>query len=429
MIAEDFALKAASEFPSFMELRLRNITHKRRFVFDLEKKIKNFMQEKGMRIAILYGLRGTGKTVGMLQIAAMLRENFFYVRGDELAARGVDLMDLVDALDKIAREKIGFDKRYVLLIDEVTYIDNWDLKIKVLHDKRPNLMLVLTSSSSLALAFPPDIARRSSTVMVPPLTFREYLLLKHRIDIPDKLSKRLFGRIEKGESPREEFYEVLKIMGRKSAAGIFEDYLHADMPLSLRVSGEEYLEGLKAMIKKVVYFDFPRYGKVEASVLPKAEQMIFFLSQIPADAVRIDKLAAYLNISKETVVKLLGMLEKSMVISGLEAHGRRKALRMPKKWVFTSPSIRYALARGLGIESDLLGNIREDVVYTHLSTAFSDIHYSHEADFIILDKKMAFEVGGKKRERLLPGFTTYTLTSEEKIEGNRIPLFLFTLAF
>jgi hypothetical protein len=42
---------------------------------------------------------------------------------------------------------------------------------------------------------------------------------------------------------------------------------------------------------------------------------------------------------------------------------------------------------------------------------------------------MAFEVGGKKRERLLSGFTTYTLTSEEKIEGNRMPLFLFTLAF
>lgn len=429
MTAEDFALKTASEFPSFMELRLRDITHKRKFVLDLERKVKNFMQEKGMRIVILYGLRGTGKTVGMLQTAAMLRKNFFYARGDELAARGVDLMDMVDALDKINREKIGFDKKHVLLIDEVTYLEGWDLKIKVLHDKRPNLMLVLTSSSSLALAFPPDMARRSSTVMVPPLTFREYLLLKHGIGIPDELSKKLFKRIEKGEPPEKEFYEILKIMGKKSAAGIFDDYLHEDMPLSLRVSGEEYLEGLKAMVKKVVYFDFSRYGKVDAGILPKAEQMIFFLSQVPADAVRIDKLASYLDISKETAVKLLGMFEKSMVISGLEAHGRRKALRMPKKWIFTSPSIRYSLGKGLGIESDLLGNIREDVAHIHLSTAFTDIHYSHDADFIIPGRKMAFEVGGKKRERLLPGFTTYTLTSDGKIEGNRMPLFLFTLAF
>jgi len=145
--------------------------------------------------------------------------------------------------------------------------------------------------------------------------------------------------------------------------------------------------------------------------------------------VRLDKLAAYLDVSKETVVKLLGMFEKSMVVRGLEAHGRRKALRMPKKWVFTSPSMRYSLARALRIESDLLGNIREDVVHMHLSIAFSDIHYSHEADFIIPGRKMAFEVGGKKRERLLSGFMTYTLTPEEKIEGNKMPLFLFTLAF
>lgn len=429
MDAENFVLRTASEFPSFLEVRLRNVIHKRRFVHQLERKIGDFEAGKGMRVIILYGLRGAGKTVGLLQTAAKIQKNMFYVRGDELLASGIGLDELIDALDKVNREKIGLKGNYILLIDEVTYLKDWALKMKVLHDKRPNLLLALTSSSSLALAFPADMARRSSTITVSPLTFREYLLLKHGIEIPDALSKRIFESICRGRTPKEEFSRAAAAAGAKSLSGLFEDYMYSDMPLSLRVEGEEYFEGMKAVIKKAIYEDFSKYGKLETGILPKAEQMIYFLSQIPADGVRIESLSTHLALSKETIVKLLGMFEKSLVVKGIGAHGRRKAVKLPRKWMFTSPSVRYALAKSLGIKGDMIGNLREDTAFLHLSTAFSDISYGHAVDFIIPERKLAFEVGGEKAGRKLPGFNTFTLLAGEAVGEGRIPLFFFTLAF
>lgn len=429
MDCENFVLMSASEFSSFIEVKLRGIIQKRKFVHQLEEKIRNFEAGKGMHIIILYGLRGTGKTVGLLQIASKIPKNMFFLRGDELLANKIDINEVINALDKLNREKIGLKNNYILLIDEITYLKDWILKIKVLHDKRPNLLIILTSSSSLALAFPADMARRSSTITVTPLTFREYLLLKHGIEISDSLSKRIFENLIEGKTPAEEFFKSLAAAGGKSLSGIFEDYMHSDMPLSLCVEGEEYFEGMKSVIKKIVYEDFTKYGKIDADILPKAEQMIFFLSQIPADGIRIENLSNHLALSKETVVKLLGMFEKSLIIKGLEVYGRRKAIKMPRKWMFTSPSIRYSLSKGLGLRGDLTGNLREDSAFLHLSIIFSDVSYSHEADFIIPERKLAFEVGGNKPERKFPGFNVFTLLTEEAIEGHRIPLFLFALAF
>jgi predicted AAA+ superfamily ATPase len=429
MNAENFAANAIAEFPSFVEMRLRGITHRRAFADGIGEKIRNFRAGKGMRIIILYGLRGTGKTTALLQIAAQDRDGLFFVRGDELGANKVDLFEFVDALDKISRETIGLKAKNILIIDEVTYIPEWALKIKVLHDKRPNLLIIATSSSSMALSISPDLARRGAEVMATPLTFREYLLLKQAIDIPDRLAAKIFKKIISGEIPREESIEVRTIAGEKSLAGIYEDYVKSDMPLSLSVEGEEYFEGLKSVVKKMVYEDLSKYGNMDASILPKAEQMIFFLSTVPSDGVRIESLSAHLSLSKDTVVKLLKMFEQSLLIRGLDAHGRRKAIKMPKKWLFLSPSIRYSLAKGLGMKGDETGNLREDAVHMHLSVKFSDIYYSHEADFMMPDGKLAIEVGGKKSGREVKGFNTFTLVSEDTIDAKRMPIYLFLLAF
>ncbi|MBI5036765.1 ATP-binding protein [Candidatus Micrarchaeota archaeon] len=432
--AESFVLRSSAELRPFTSARLKNITHRRSFVNLLEKKLERNESGKGMRITILCGLRGTGKTVSLLQLAE-LRDSpaqAFYARGDELLANNVDLLKLVEALDKINREKTGVGKKYVLFVDEVTYLPDWTLKTKVLHDTRPDLSLVLTSSSSLALAFPPDIARRSTTLTVSPLSFKEYLLLKHGISVPEDLARKMLAGLSRGQTPLKEFSQAMAAAGTKNLAGLFEDYLHEDMPLALQTSGQDYLEGMKSVVKKIVYEDFPKYGKLDASLLPKAEQMAVFLARIPCDAVRLENLANHFTISKESVSKVLDLMEKSLLIKGVEAHGRRKAVKLPKKWLFQSPSIRYALAKDLGLESDLTGNLREDCVFAALASVFGagSVQYSHAADFVVPDKKLAFEVGNKATERTLPKLNTFTLvTSSRKEGGNRIPLHLALLAF
>ena len=432
--AENFVLKSASEFMPFINARLKNIVHARKFVDLIGNKLAELEKGQGMRIIILCGLRGTGKTIGLIQLATRYPSpaRSFFVRGDELLANNIGLNNLVEALDKTNRRKIGVDKKYCLFIDEVTYIPDWTLKVKVLHDTRPDLTLVLTSSSSLALAFPPDIARRSAIETVQPLSFREYLLLKHDVNIPDGLAKKILTQMTNGQIPLKELADALSKAETKNLEGLFEDYLQEDMPLALQVTGQEYAEGMKTLVRTIIYEDFPKHAKIDASLLPKAEQITFFLAKTPCDAIRLESLANHFQLSKESITKILSLLEKSLLTKGLEAHGRRKAVKLPKKWLFQSPSIRAALAKNLGLESDLTGNQREDAAHAALSAAFGpgSITYSHEADFIIAEKKLAFEVGHKRHEVIIPGFKVFTLTTARNTtKGNQIPLYQAMLAF
>jgi predicted AAA+ superfamily ATPase len=275
------------------------------------------------------------------------------------------------------------------------------------------------------------VARRSITIEANPLSFREFLELKHGISIPKSVSQAILKEFMNGSVPLKEFAQAYAAAGLKNLAGLFEDYLHEDMPLSLKTSREEYYEGMKSVVKKIIYEDFPKYGSLDSKLLQKAEQLLFFLSKIPCDAVRLESLSNHLEISKETVSKILLLMEQSLLIKGVEAYGRRKAVKQPRKWLFTSTSIRHALAKNLGAETDLIGNKREDAAFAHLARVFGkdSIRYSHEADFIVPEKKLAFEVGNKKFERKPKNFNTFTLTSSQEIDGNKIPIHLALLAF
>jgi hypothetical protein len=131
-----------------------------------------------------------------------------------------------------------------------------------------------------------------------------------------------------------------------------------------------------------------------------------------------------LGISKHNTAKLLDLFSKAMLIKGAEAYGRNRAFKLAKKWFFLSPSIRYTLAKPLGFEKDIIGNIREDSVFMHLSKIFDNIYYPKEADFII-PNVINIEVGGNKEKKR----NALVLVEEEYVEEGRIPIPLFLLSF
>jgi len=414
-----------SEVPRLVSAKLRGIEEKRDFTLELQKRMEDFYNnKKTARIVLLYGLRGTGKTISLLQLYNNRKEDIMYVNCDEMLKNNIRMSGIIEGLDIIAKEKVGLNKKFVLLLDEVSYLKDWQLELKLLYDKRPNIMIIATSSSSIALSTT-ELERRAIAVKAFPFTFREYLKIKKKIVISDELSNRIRKRIfQEKRRPMEEFMRVLSIIGDKSLIALYRDYVLEDMPTSLELEGTDYSTSLNNTIKKIVYEDFPKYANVESELLIKAEQMITYLSRVPADAVRIETLSGTLGISKHSTAKLLDLFSKAMLIKGAEAYGRNRAFKLAKKWFFLSPSIRYTLAKPLGFEKDITGNIREDSVFMHLSKIFDNIYYSKEADFII-PNVINIEVGGNKEKKR----NALVLVEEEYVEEGRIPIPLFLLSF
>jgi predicted AAA+ superfamily ATPase len=411
-----FVINSLAETPKLIEETLKNVRHERFFL----KEIRNAMVTSGQRILIIAGLRGTGKTTSLYQLFGNDKSTA-YLSCDELLSQKIKLEDVISALDLIKKQNIGMEKRFLLLLDEITYLDNWDLLLKVISDKRPNLLIVATSSSALPLKKNKELTRRAYDIAALPLSFREYLALKYEIIVPNELAKKIRKKLGK-ESLESEYISVRSKLGNHNLFGLYEEYIRHDLPSALLLSEFAYERAVRKTLKRTIYEDFSKYERFESQLLVAADKLINYLSTIPAEGVKITTLSEVSEVSKESVVKILETFELAMLVKGIEYGGRNRRFKKPKKWFFHSSSIRYLLAHHVMNDAELIGNLREDSVFMHLYPIMDSISYSHEADFIADGIK--FEVGKDKKPR--PG--VIILSMNEVISVDRIPIPLFALS-
>ncbi|MEM4335672.1 MAG: AAA family ATPase [Candidatus Anstonellales archaeon] len=417
-IIKRFVLNTLAETPKIIAEELKNVKSKRCFVNELRAAVAR----SGQRVFILTGLRGTGKTTGLYQLFNETAGEKAYFSCDELISRGITLNHALEALDYIKKERVGLGKKFLLLLDEITYLPEWDIHLKVLHDRRPNLVIIATSSSALPLRKTTELTRRAYELQVHPLSFREYLMLRYGIVIPDEISKSIRKNLGK-KNLDEEYLRVLSLLGPYNLLALYDEYMRHDLPAALRLDEHAYADGINKIVKRTIYEDFSRYEKFETRMLTAAERLIKYLSTIPADAVKLTTLSEVVGVSKESIGKLLEVFENGMIIKGIEYQGRGRMFKKPKKWFFYSPSMRYILALPIVSSAEITGNLREDSVFRHLLSLSGAIFYSHEVDFIA--NGLRIEVGGKgkkSREGIL------TLSMDETISKERIPIPLFALS-
>ena len=146
------------------------------------------------RWIIIPGLRGVGKTVLLAQLYnhPSLKEQplKFYLSLDNLAARNIDYNQLIEAVETKIESRLHETKSKVFLfLDEIHFWDKWSVGLKVLYDNCPNLFLVCTGSSALALNLNPDSGRRADIIRVAPLSLTEYILMEVDVrrnkDVPE----------------------------------------------------------------------------------------------------------------------------------------------------------------------------------------------------------------------------------------------------
>ena len=132
------------------------------------------------RLISIRGARGVGKTTLMLQYLKLHNIDYktmLYISLDSNYFTRNNLLDFVETFYKQGGQH--------LFIDEVHKYPQWSNEIKEIYDIYPDLKVVISGSSMLdILNADADLSRRCIPYEMQGLSFREYLAMVHKIELP-----------------------------------------------------------------------------------------------------------------------------------------------------------------------------------------------------------------------------------------------------
>ncbi len=328
------------------------------------------------QITSLTGLRRTGKSTLLKQVIAVLLQNrispsrilYFSFDQPTIDEKPELLEEIITIfLSDVLREQVHkINKKTYIFFDEIQLIPFWQDIIKRYYDLNQNLKFIVSGSSSLFISekSKESLAGRIFTTILPPLSFSEYKRFSGKTDFTDFLD---YGQ----------FPEMLEL--KDNAKKI------------------EYLQ--EGIIGKVLQIDIEKTYGVRKKV--DFERLFWSLLPNTGQIIASRKLMTDLSLKKATLFKYLSILEQSLLI--------QKVLNLSGSFW----SEKRLLRKLYPASSNFLKLIPEQVntgfkveTYTHsLLYSFNQniflYHYrGREIDFILPDKKLAFEV--KYQEHIHP---------------------------
>lgn len=290
------------------------------------------LSSKTPGIYTLTGGRQVGKSTSCkLWIAACLKQKIFeannilYLPCDEIYEAG--------ELSRIVRFFLEQTqtKPFLLIIDEITFVKNWDRVIKSLADEGwfANGLCLLTGSDTLilkeaAMSFP---GRRGGANEVDfhlyPLSFTQYVILVNK----NKKTPSL-------EELQKLFDNYLQCGGYLRAINDFA--VHGEVTQASYLTYEQWIRG-----------DFLKRGKNEEYLLLVLSALLTVgVSQISYSALT-QKIGL---ISKETCMDYCRLLERMDILINLQAFDQNKKLGFPRKarkFHFNDPFIQRTIVNWL----------------------------------------------------------------------------------
>ena len=149
---------------------------------EIYKQIQDFMPMP--QVIAFTGLRRVGKTTLMLMIVKdALKNNFepgniMYFSFDEF--REVEIREVVREYEVMMEKNFGKGK-YLLLLDEIQKLSNWEDQVKGIYDAfGKNIRIIISGSESLFIKkkSKETLAGRIFDFKVEPLSFKEFLFFK-----------------------------------------------------------------------------------------------------------------------------------------------------------------------------------------------------------------------------------------------------------
>jgi predicted AAA+ superfamily ATPase len=370
------------------------------------------------RAVVLMGPRRVGKTVMLHHTIAHLLQN--KIPNQKICFIGIDnpiyLNIRLEQLFKLARKAVSDvdPKGWFVFFDEIQYLKDWEVHLKVLVDSYPHTKFIVSGSAAAALKLKAreSGAGRFTEFMLPPLTFHEYIHLKNYAHLMRPSALKWNGNITK-------FFTTINI---KELNTHFVNYInfggYPEVIFSEKIQANPGRYIRSDIVDKVLLRDLPSlYGIKDVQ-----ELNAFFttLAYYSGNEVSLDTLSKNSGIEKNLLKKYLEYLEAAFLIRVV--HRINDTAKKFKRATFykiflTNPSLRSALFAPIQPTDEAMGSMVETAIYsqwlhrdwfTPRYARWSVGKFQGEVDMVGLDDKnlkplWALEIKWSNRYMEYPG--------------------------
>ncbi|MEA1914873.1 MAG: AAA family ATPase [Campylobacterota bacterium] len=381
---------------------------------EVSSKYKRYLHESidfNSQMIGIVGARGVGKTTLLLQYIEELKRKeepykSLYFSYDYPTNIDIKLVDLAEEFTKIGGTH--------LIIDEIHKYQNFALDLKAIYDFYPKLKVIFTGSCATSIYnSQADLSRRVVLYTMNGMSYREFLELKHNINLPSyTLDEILENSIDIVDALEDKF---LPLEG-------FDEYLTFGYYPFYFKEQNQYLRQLNAVINQTIDIDLVNLGLVKQSFTNKLKKLLLVISQSNPFEINITKVAANIEVSRNTLYAYLHHLDKGGLLNiiGSSKKGLSK-LSKPEKLYLNNTNIFYTFSG-----ESKVGTIRETFFVSQLKH-LHNIEIASKGDFII-DGKYTIEVGGENKsfEQIKDIKDSYLVIDTDSTQNpKKIPLWLF----
>jgi len=312
------------------------------------------------QIVFLTGLRRIGKTSLMkICIRYLINEKYIdpkhilYVSMDDFLLAEKSIIEVVEQFKTI--HKIKHNQKVYLFLDEITFVNQYELQLKNLYDKENSKIFASSSSASLLQKQKGLLTGRSITLEVLPLSFEMYLKFK-------KIT------ISKADKNLEEAY--------------FKDFLKTGgIPEYVLTEDSAYI---KELMDDIIYKDIAAIHGIRQ--LHQLKDYFLLLMERSGKTMSINKVAKVLGISTDTSKRYFDMFCDTFIVSPVTRYGKLNVQMVsPKKIYCCDTGIRtyYTGERDWGA-------LFENYVYLRLKHLHLSYVYENttELDFFSQNKTL-----------------------------------------
>ena len=336
-------------------------------------------------LVTIMGTKGVGKSTLIKQY---LKQNY------RLGDRRI-LYCSADTVDFSMRTLVGLAEEFsihggeLLAIDEIhkykSGTTDWSREIKEIHELYPDLKLIVSGSSLLRLREgDADLSRRAVKYTMPGLSFRESLRFYHGLEFKRWALEDILAH------PYDLWQEV---SSKCKPVVLFKEYLEKGYyPFLLEGEGEYYTK-IEQVVNYIIEAELPQICKVDVANVRKLQALIALIcSEVPFE-LNANKIAAAIEIGRDTVVEYLKYLGDAKVLNLLYSDKKKIGkLSKPDKVYLENPNILYALTP----TKAEIGTLRETFAICSLSESHTVEYGKAQGDFKI-DGKYTFEIGGRSK--------------------------------
>jgi uncharacterized protein len=359
------------------------------------------------RLIMILGHRGVGKTTLLIQKLQLQNSPSIYLSLDDFYFENNRLVVLIESL-----YHLGYRSFY---LDEVHRYLHWSTDLKNLYDNLSDAHFIVSGSSILALEKgKADLSRRAAIYHLHGLSFREFLDLEKNEKFP---------KVELAQILTEHPQLSEQISDQVDVLSAFHNYLDFGYYPFYLESKALYKSRLVETIQVVLEMDLSPWEELTHQTIRNMKKLILIISESVPFIPNISKLAERLEVSRNTILKTLDLLEKAHILNLLrQSNTGVSFLQKPEKIYLQNTNLAYALSS----QSADIGNLRETFFLNQLRQNH-DVTFPKHGDFMI-DQTYVFEIGGaNKTFQQIQGIpNAYVAADNLKIGGgNRIPLYMF----